>query len=143
MSQPRLILIQNALGYISADICFRDRWSSVSSIQKAMQTRYTLKQCICTKNNISRALSKLEPHIDSMSIKHPSGIYKGQFKKESYYFLQNGKSDPSSFPDTKRTNKEEWDMINLVDQTKLEKYANIILNIKGRIHTPKNARLTR
>ena len=72
-----------------------------------------------------------------MNIKHPSGIYKGQFKKEINYFFSGWELDPPVFPNIKKSNKEEWDLINLVDQTKAETYVNRILNMIGRMRTLK------
>ena len=59
MSQSRIILMQKALGYITSEICFRNRWTLGASIQKALQTRYTLEHINTSLGNVSKAMSKL------------------------------------------------------------------------------------
>ena len=93
----------------------------VTSIHETIQTRYNLEDCHSSKQYISTAISKLEPMIENISIKHPSGIYRGKYYNIKYFFFQDRKQDPPTFIST-RNNHHEWDLINAVDQNKLETY---------------------
>ena len=104
-----------------------------------MQTRYTLEHCNTSLSYVSKAMSKLEPDIENRSSVHASGIYKGKHSKQLYFFFQNGILDPPTFPDTKQANQDEWDMINLVDQRKLEANISRITTTESRVRIIKKA----
>ena len=134
-------LLQRAIRLISRDVCFVNRWTSSTSIQKAMITRYDFDTCIkVSKMTISRAMGKIDPGIDTQNCIHPSGIYRLQSCNEKYYFMQEPSLAPPKFPPT-RNNKAEWDKINEIDSLYLSKFVERIERSKNNQRSTKKRKL--
>ena len=124
MASPRVMMmdkpsvLQLAICSITTDVSFFNRWTSVSALKKVLLTRY---KCDCdiiiSKKNISRSISKIEPSLDSLSVANISGIYRGKYKKENYYYLQIHVSDPPYFPPIHSNDK--WKEILATDEKNL------------------------
>ena len=134
-------LLQRAIRLISRDVCFINRWTSATSIQKAMITRYDFDTSVkVSKMTISRAMGKIDPGIDTHNCKHPYGIYWMQSYNEKYYFMQEPGLDPPIFPPT-RNNKAVWDKINEIDALYLSKFVDRIEGSKSNQRSTKKRRL--
>ena len=123
MMMDKSTVVQRAIREVTRDISFTNRWTSVISIEKGINSRYQFDNTTkITKMSISRSLSKIEPCLDSLTIQNSSGIYRGKYKGELFYFFQKGTSEPPYFPPPIKINIEEWTKITEVDQLKLEEY---------------------
>ena len=103
-------VLQRAVREVTRDISFTNRWASVTSIEKGINSRYQLDTTTkFTKISISRSITKIEPCLDTLTIKNSSGIYRGKYKNEFFYFFQKGNTEPPYFPPPIKLNKNEWD----------------------------------
>ena len=50
---------------------------------------------------MSRDIGKINPCINTQNIKHVSGIYRGVFGRDLYYYIQDSQLVPPIFPVTK------------------------------------------
>ena len=113
MSSSRQLMLQKAVKNVSKTVFFADRWVGVTSLVKALETRYTLEGFVISKATVSRHLGKVEPLIDNHAYKHTSGIFRGIKQREAYYYFQDAIKDPPYFPPFK--DKEAWKSILDVD----------------------------
>ena len=63
-------MLQNAVRSITADRLFRNRWASVHSLARAVNTRYKLEGLSTTKMAISKAIGKLDVGIQDLQVKN-------------------------------------------------------------------------
>ena len=74
MSLTKLIVLQKAARNVCADSCFRNRWVPIKSIERGIKLRYPYESLHISKATLSKSLGKIEPTIDSLDSKHPSGL---------------------------------------------------------------------
>ena len=120
MSSSRQLTLQNAVKNISKTVYFDKQWVGVTSLVKAISTRYTLDDLVVSKATISQHLGKIEPDIDNCAYKHTSGIFRRLKAREVYYFFQDPLKDPPNFPPFK--DKSAWEGITDMDKKQLELY---------------------
>ena len=85
-----MTLLQMSIRNISTDISFKDRWTRISSLETGLKVRYKYDSSVTiSKQQISRAIGRMDQAMDIQSIKHVSGIYRYRFNKEMFYFFQN------------------------------------------------------
>ena len=102
MATSKVILLQKAVRNITLDGSFRNRWVSASSLEKALTLRYQFDSTITiSKATLSRAVGKINPCIDTQNLKHASGMYRGVFGREKFYYVQDSDLVPPIFPTTK------------------------------------------
>ena len=95
MMMDKSSVLQRAISEVTRDISFTNRWTSVSFIEKGLKCRYQFDTIIkVSKMSISRILSKIEPCLDTLSVQNSSGIYRGKYKSELYYFFQKPTLEP-------------------------------------------------
>ena len=83
------------------------------------------------KSNISRAISKIDPALDMMSIKHDSGMYWQVNRREAYFYFQTPILDPPYLPPI-RHNGVIWNNIQYVNKKKTYEYISSIENSRER-----------
>ena len=116
MNTSRLVILQNAVQSVTKDRMFRNRWTSVHLLERAVNAYYKLEGLITNKMAISKAIGKVEVGVQDLQTKHLSGIYGG--KHTTMRFFQDPKLDPPYFPPT-RSNKICRDEIKNVDGNNL------------------------
>ena len=94
---------------------------STISLGKILSIRYKLENLTISKATISRALDKINPNINDLTLKHQSGIYRGANREETYYFFQYSVLDPPIFPYIKN-NEAVWESIIRFDRIKVDGY---------------------
>ena len=87
MAKSRIILLQRAVGLLSVDVMFRNRWARCSFIKAAVEKRYELSNVDIIKKNISIAVGKLESSSSKLQEKNSSGIYSGVQRHERYFWF--------------------------------------------------------
>ena len=107
--------------------------------RKGTKKRYSLTNLVVNKQTISRHVGKLDPDIDNLSTKHQSGVYRGKFKHESFYFFQKGYKDPPYFPPP--IDKQAWRRIRDEDICQVELYLQSLDNIDELKRNSKRQRL--
>ena len=84
MMLDKTTVLQRAIREVTRDIIFTNRWASVTSIEKGINSRYQFDSTTkFTKISISRSITKIEPCLDTLTIQNSSGIYRGKYKNES------------------------------------------------------------
>ena len=121
MATSRIILLQRAVGLLSVDVMFRNRWARCSSIKAAVEKRYELSNVDISKKNISIAVGKLESCSSNLQAKNSSGIYSGVRRHERYFWFQDKDKPPPIFPRIGRNN-DEWLRVDEEDRDRLEGY---------------------
>ena len=76
MSSSNILMLRKAAQNVAKTPFFAQRWTSITSLERAVKSRYKLSSFNLTKTNINNQLSKLEPSIDDLSYQHSSGIYR-------------------------------------------------------------------
>ena len=140
MNTSRTVILQNAVRSITTDRLFRDRWTSVYSLERAVNSRYKLEGLSTTKMAISKAIGRVEVGIQDLQVKNSSGIYSGLRSQMRYFFFQDPKLNPPYFPPT-ADNQLVWDEIIAVDQNNLNIYLDNLQKKKERVRPNKRERL--
>ena len=111
------MLLQKAARNIALDDSFRNRWVSVTSLEKALIVRYQFDSTITiSKVTLSHAVGKINPNIDAQNLQHESEIYRGVHGNEKFYFMQEPNLVPPIFPITMH-NESVWTKVqNVVGQ---------------------------
>ena len=98
MTVSRMLLLQKASRNLLKDLSFTNRWVPLNSIKKGLDLRYKFNTTYpITKLTLSRAIGKIEPMIENLEYKHPSGLYRAKFNNEALFYQQNCDLDPPSF----------------------------------------------
>ena len=86
MGKPAVL--RHVICSITRDISFANCWISVSSLEIGLNECYKLNQKILiSKKNISRAIGKIEPPLDTLSNANSAGIYRGKYKKDAFNIM--------------------------------------------------------
>ena len=64
-----------------------------------------------TKLNLSCAIGKMEPMIENLEHKHPSGLYRAKIYNETFFYQQNCDLDPPSLFNKKSSPKKRLPLI--------------------------------
>ena len=139
MSSSKQLTIRLAVKNIGKTIYFTKRWCKVKSLVTAIKTRYKLADIDVNSRLLSIAIGKGEPSLDDLHYSHPSGIYCGKQRMESYYFFQRPSLDPPFFPSPKSV--DEWVEIDKVDSQQLEKYLSSLEKLESLSRSKKRKRL--
>ena len=79
-----------------------------------------------SKATLSKSLGKIEPMIDSLDSKHPSGFYRAKMGNEFLFYIQDPKSDPPEFMKTatgvKADSAKRWQDVLREDNINLTGY---------------------
>ena len=110
MEYSRVSLLQKAVRNITTDPFFRDRWMSLSSLNMAVNCRYTLGGVPSKKRELSLFISELNLTMDNLSVQNDIGFYSGKNGTECYLFVQNTNLLPPILPPL-RQNKSMWSAI--------------------------------
>ena len=103
-----MILLQKATRNLLKDTSFINRWVPVTTLKKGLEVRYKFNKTYpLTKLTLSRSINQIEPMIENLEYKHPSGLYRAKFNNESLFFQQNCDLDPPSFFVNKSSTKIE------------------------------------
>ena len=70
---------------------------------------------------ISRAMGKIDLQIDTRTIKHNSGFYRGSYPNDKWYFMMSPSLAPHMFPERWKNDKF-WEKIRLEDEKELAEY---------------------
>ena len=116
-----MTLLQMSIRNISTDTSFKDRWTRISSLETGLKVRYKYDSSVTiSKQQISRAIGRMDQAIDIQSVKHVSGIYRYRFNNEMFYFFQNPSLKPPLFPNP--DDKELWSKIIQQDEKALQSF---------------------
>ena len=113
MISSRQLTLQKAVKNLMKTTHFTNRWVKLSSIEKAIKTRYQLTGIVVSKATISRHLGKLEPDIDNMQFPHYSGVYRNRHLDDTYLYFQVPPTSPPYIPPP--FTKPEWNHINEIE----------------------------
>ena len=94
MATAKIILLQKSVNLLSKDSSFRNRWTSCSSLHKALTSRYCLEVVDISKKNISLAIGRTEPDASNLKVRNKSGIYSGTRNHQRYFWFQDEKKEP-------------------------------------------------
>ena len=89
-----MVMLQKAVRFITTDPLFRNQWTSGSSLEQAVNSRYKLEGVSTTRIAISKAVGKIDPGISNLQVKNSCGIYSGQNAKMRYFFFQDSVMEP-------------------------------------------------
>ena len=90
-----MLLLQKASRNLLKDASFFNRWVPLPTIKKGLEIRYKFNTAYpITKFTLSRAIGKIEPMIENLEHKHPSGLYRSKLNNEFFYYQQNCDLDP-------------------------------------------------
>ena len=136
MPISKLILLQKAATILCQDSVFCNRWMPITSIQKALSTRYAFNNnCRLLKAQLSKAIGKLDPMIDSLIEPHESGFFRQRFGSEMLLFVQDPDNNPPSFFSTCIGNP---DRIKEIKQSILRKDKDMLQNYCNRVLRKRN-----
>ena len=108
MTVSNMILLQKATRNILKDSSYNKRWVPVDTIKKGLDIRYKFNKTYpITKLTLSRSINQIEPMIENLEHKHPSGLYRARINNETLFYQQNCDLDPPSFFDNKSSTKKE------------------------------------
>ena len=108
MTVSNMILLQKATRNILKDSSYNKRWVPVDTIKKGLDIRYQFNKTYpITKLTLSRAINQIEPMIENLEYKHPSGLYRARFKNQTFFYQQKCDLDPPSFFIKKSSSKKE------------------------------------
>ena len=105
----------------------------------AVTSRYKLKFLTVNKAQLNRQMSKLDPDIDNLSLRHQSGIYRTEKSKEKYYFFQDPNLDPPHLPNAYSV--DVWKDISSRDSQQLKLYLDSLSRINSLCPNPKKRKL--
>ena len=98
MTVSRMILLQKATRNLLKDTSFINRWVPVTTLKKGLEVRYKFNKTYpLTKLTLSRSINQIEPMIENLEYKHPSGLYRAKINNEALFYQQNCDLDPPSF----------------------------------------------
>ena len=107
MTIYRMVLLQKATRNLLKDASFINRWVPVNTIKKGLDIRYKFNKTYpITKLTLSRSINQIEPMIENLEYKHPSGLYRARINNSTLFFQQNCDLDPPSFFDNKSSTKK-------------------------------------
>ena len=88
MAISKVILLQNTVRNITLDSSFLNRWVSASSLEKALTLCYQFDTTVTiSKVTLSRDVDKINPSIDTQSLNHAYGMYRGVFGRKKFYYI--------------------------------------------------------
>ena len=137
MIGSKQLTLQKAVRNVMNSVHFSNRWVKLSSVERAVKTRYQLTGMVVSKATISRHVGKLEPDISNLQYKHHSGIYKSTHLNDTYFFFQDPPASPPLIPPPYV--KPEWDKIVEIDNERLQIYISQIQQMENR-HRPNKKR---
>ena len=137
MTLTKLILLKKAASNITRDVCFRNRWIPLTTIEKAMKIRYDFNEsCPLWRVTLSKALGSIDTAIDDLSHKNPSVFYRAKMSNQMVFYIQDANTPPPSFINPKK-DQSMWDVIIRDDTHMFENYKRRILRKNEHSRTKK------